>query len=70
MSLGLGRFDGAHYSQSNNSKNHQSGKNFIGTGEAKPLSLAQKFSRIVDSATGIDPVFFSKGVDNFLLCCC
>ena len=52
VSLGLGRFDGALYNESNNSKNHQSGKNFNGTGEAKPLSLAQKFARIVDSATG------------------
>ena len=49
VSLGLGRFDGHLY---NYEKTGKSGKASTADAEAKPLSLAQKFSRIVDSATG------------------
>jgi len=49
VSLGLGRFDGALYQDS---KHDERGKNAAVLAEAKPLSLAQKFARIVDSATG------------------
>ena len=49
VSLGLGRFDGALYQDS---KHDERGRNASVLAEAKRLSLAQKFARIVDSATG------------------
>ena len=55
MSLGLGRFDGHLFSPGKTLKASPLWMSINGSPEVKPLSLAEKFSRIVDSATGDSP---------------